>query len=121
MARIKEITPKQIITADKLFDQYITHEGCAEGVCRYVNGHDDAWVAKQVGVTDEQVARLRVKLHGKLQLHRPPRADPHARLLELSALLSKTALACAELAGKLGESDIAVILRGLAQDATLAE
>jgi len=115
------ITPAQIVAADKLFALYVTREGCDDGVCRYVNGHDDKWVANQVGITEDQTSRLRIKLYGKLEVHRPQRGDQHDRMLSLAATLSKTAVACAELAGKLGETEMAAIFYALSHDATMAE
>lgn len=120
MSRIATVTPQQIIAVGRLLDEHVTGEGLPEGSCRYVNGWSDERVAKEAGISGDQAKRLRLRLKGQLQLRQGGSAA-RQELLELAAVVSKTALAVAELAAKLGEHDLSKILRGLAQDATLAE
>lgn len=102
------ITPQQIVAVSKLLDTHTITEGCRPGTCRFTAGHNDAWIAKQVGITVNQAGNVRQKLKGQLDV-----AKNNGRERS-QGRISALALLIADLATRLGEIDIAQQLRALA-------
>lgn len=89
---------------------------------RYRNGEDDTSLTAHLGCNLDQAKRLRSELFGDLIQIRPiPDTSAHEKLLNQAELIGKLALVVANLAEKLGETEISVLARGIVQDVSLAD
>lgn len=83
----KVITPAQIIRANTLLSSVISKD--EDGVVTYLDGYSDLRVAKEIGVTQHQIARIRQQLFGHLGVGRGRSAAKQELADQVKALLDR--------------------------------